>query len=97
MNKEAERELGIEITLLERFTQQRLPRILQIREFVLKGQRLSETDIIFLEEVLENCRQIAGTVQRYPKYADIYNRAIELYSEITRVALENEQGTASSR
>lgn len=96
MQKEMERELGIEITLLERFTEQRLPRILAIRDHVVEGNRLGDEEIAFLEEVLETCRQIAGTVQQYPKYADIYNRAIELYSEITRLALENETGRTPS-
>jgi hypothetical protein len=91
MNHETEKELGISIALLERFSEQRFPRILRMLDEVKEGQVLSQDEIDFLEDVLETCRQISGTVQEMPQYLEIYNRAIEVYHEVTTLALENEK------
>ena len=91
MERESDKDLGIEIVLLERFTEQRLPRILKILEEVKEGRVLDDSELQFMEEVLENCRQLSGFVQEHPTYGEIYTRAIGLYHEVTTLALENER------
>lgn len=91
MDKESEKELGIEIALLERFSEQRLPRILKMLDEVKSGKMLNDSELDFMEEVLENCRQLAGFVEQHPNYGEIYTRAIGLYHEVTTLALENER------
>lgn len=91
MDKASEKELGIEMALLDRFTEQRLPRILKMLDEVESGKLLQDSELQFLEEVLETCRQLGGFVQQYPHYGEIYNQAIGLYHEVTTKALENER------
>lgn len=91
MDHADEKELGVAIALLERFTEQRFPLILKMLEEVQGGALLNEGELAFLEEVLETCQQLSGTVQKLPDYLDVYNRAIEVYHEVTTLALENEK------
>jgi hypothetical protein len=91
MDHEDEKDLGVAIALLERFSEQRFPRILKMLDEVKEGQVLAQDEIEFLEDVLETCRQISGMVQEMPEYLEIYNRAIAVYHEVTTLALENEK------
>ena len=86
-----EKDLGVAIALLERFSEQRFPVILKMLEEVQAGALLNEGEVEFLEEVLQTCQQLSGIVQHLPDYLDVYNRAIEVYHEVTTLALENEK------
>ena len=79
-------------TLLERFQKQRLPRLLDIKKAVDQGDKLGNFDMEFLEEVFSDTRQN----QHYLEAADdelksLFMKALSLYNEITKKALENEQ------
>ncbi len=91
MDHEHERELGVAMALLERFSEQRFPRVLRMLDEVKAGALLGEEEVEFLEEVLVTCRQVSGMVEHLPEYAEVYNRAIEVYHEVTTLALENEK------
>ncbi len=91
---ESQKDLGIAMAVLARFTEQRLPKALALKEKVDRGERLEEWDIAFLHEVLESSEQIKPFVDQHPDYQEIYARAASLYREITEKALANEQGSA---
>ena len=88
---ESSKEQGIRQVLLERFEEQRLPRLLDIKKNVDQGQTLSELDLEFLEEVMTDTQQNKHLVDDQPDLHDLFLRGIELYKEITEKALENEQ------
>ncbi|MBU2713058.1 hypothetical protein [Zooshikella harenae] len=90
MDQNAE-EAGIIATLIERFDKQRLPRALSIKERVDKGERLSEYDIAFLEEVFADANEMRRYVERHPEYHDLAAKAAALYKSIMDKALENEK------
>lgn len=89
MNKEAE-DTGVVLALMKRFNEQRLPRVLELKKKVTRGERLSDPDIAFLEGVFKDAKHSVPLVDKHPELQQIATRAVSLYKEITEKALENE-------
>lgn len=87
---EAAEDIGVIIALVKRFTEQRLPKLMALKERVGLGECLSEYDIRFLDEILKDANRIMPLVDKHPKWQPLATRAIGLYKEITEKALENE-------
>lgn len=83
---------GMIIALLERFRLQRLPAALEIKERVSAGEKLTEHDIQFLEQVFEDVRDVQPLLERHPELKKLSGQAAALYKEITETALANEKG-----
>jgi len=88
---EQSRDTGVIVALAERFEQQRLPRALQMKQRVERGEKLSAADIEFLEQVFADAKQISTLVDRHPEWEPIVARAMHMYKEITSKALANER------
>jgi hypothetical protein len=54
------------------------------------GERLSQVDIDFLKLVFQDAKEIQPLISQYPEYQQLVAQAINLYREITKKALENE-------
>ena len=93
---ESEKDAGIIEVLLERFEKQRLPRALALKEKVEKGEALDDWETAYLEEMLEDARQVKTLIDKHPEYQELYTRAVHLYKEITDKALENAKGSEST-
>ncbi len=78
-------------TLLDRFVNQRLPRVISIKEKVDRGDILNELDIQFLEEIFKSSNKVRELVDRHPEYETLAAKSISLYSELMDKALENEK------
>jgi len=85
------KDLGVAITLLNRLTEDTLPKAHEIKERVDRGEKLDHWDLDFLHTLAERAEQVAPLVERHPEYQDVYARAIHLYKEITDQALVNEK------
>ena len=88
---EVAEDIGVIIALVERFTEQRLPKVIAVKERVDLGECLSEYDIKFLDEILKDANRIMPLVDKHPEWQPLTTRVISLYKEITEKALENEK------
>jgi hypothetical protein len=77
--------------LFKRFTEQRLPRALDIEKRVNAGEILNHSDLTFLDVVLDDAKYVLQYSDKYPDYQEIVRKAIQMYSEISQKALENEK------
>ncbi|MEH6473304.1 MAG: hypothetical protein V7752_18890 [Halopseudomonas sp.] len=88
---DAAREQGTISAIIARFNSHRLPRVLEVKARVLKGERLGEFDLRYLERVVRDIRHLQHLSQNNPRYQALFAQVISLYAEVTAAALENER------
>ena len=84
-------ELGIVTAMLERYTKQRLPRLLEMKERLDRGEKLDDHDMEFLDMIERDRVQTLAVAKRHEDLHEIAMKAINLYHEITQKALQNER------
>lgn len=81
---------GMMVTLMQRFRTQRLPRILEIKEHVDRGGRLSEYDRLFLDEAMHDAQRNIRHVEDIPECQRLFIQLAHLYKQIMDKAVDNE-------
>jgi hypothetical protein len=89
-------DAGVIETILQRLNTFRLPRLVELKERVDRGETISEHDHQFLERVLNDARSIKGLVKRQPAVQPLVAKLTTLYAEIVAKSLENEAKNESS-
>ena len=84
-------EAGVISVLIQRLESQRLPRLLELKATVDSGERMSDHDLHFLQEVLTDAKHVAPLVANHPELAPLASKLTTLYREITETALANEK------
>jgi len=78
--------------LLDRLVNFRLPRAMAIKKRIDAGERLTDADIAFLKNALEDAHHGLRYVSRNPEFQVLGSQIIHLYDDIVRKATENEKG-----
>lgn len=78
--------------LLDRLVKFRLPRTLAIKQRVDGGERLTDSDIDFLKNALEEAQHGLKFVARNPEFQTLGVQIVQLYDDIVSKATENEKG-----
>jgi hypothetical protein len=86
-------DAGVITVLMQRFEKERLPRALDLKKKVDRGETLNDNDIAFLEQVFHDANKLGPLLDRNHEYHKLVSQAVQLYKEITDKALENEKRT----
>jgi len=81
-------------TLLDRLVKFRLPRAMALKERVDAGERMTDTDIAFMKDALEDAQDGQHFVARNPEFHSLGVQLVQLYEEIVEKATENEKKAA---
>jgi hypothetical protein len=82
-------DLGLVQVLLDELEKHTLPRALDLKEKVDRGELVDEFDQEFLEHALELTTRIDSVMQRHAEYQALAARVSHLCHQITAKALEN--------
>jgi len=89
--EQSEKDAGTIAALMLRFREFRLPRAKRLLEKVNGGDKLSDSDIQFLNRVREDSKNNQALIKRNPGYNSLVIGFTELYTEIITKGLENEK------
>lgn len=78
--------------LLERLVKFRLPRTIALKKRVDDGERMTDADVAFLKNAIEDAQNGLRLVARNPEFQALGSQIVQLYGEIIRKASENENG-----
>ena len=82
--------------IIERFVKYRLPALMRMKDEVHAGKVLSDGELELLRRILQRANQFRKVVHEFPEYQDLVARIIDLFHEITELALRNENVNGQS-
>jgi len=92
-----QKDLGIIIAVLKRFEKQRLPHIFCIREYIERGEKLKDSDIDFLNDIIYETQKMASQtnkiLKKHPEFEQLEINIRALYHYIAELSLINEKSS----
>lgn len=92
---EASNNSGILAALIQRFMEQRGPRLERLNERLDKGEILTEQDITFLKEVMNDAHTNKALIDGNEELQAVVARIMHVYKVIMDKAVENEKKSQS--
>jgi hypothetical protein len=86
---ESSHDVGLAQVLLERLNTQVLPRALELKAKVDRGEPLDQYDTDFLEGELAEATHILPLINQHPEYQHLFGGVMNLCKEIMDKAMEN--------
>lgn len=90
MDKHSADDREMIAALTKQFNEQRFPRAMDIKKRVFDGEKLNDFDLAFLETVFKDAQYILRFTDKHPEHQALVSKALQLYTDITEKALENE-------
>ena len=87
---EVAKDSGVLTVLAQRLVEQRLPKLLLLKERLDQGEVLTDYDLQFLEGALSDAQENMALVGRNREVQDVAARVVHLYKEIMDKAVQNE-------
>ena len=91
MNNEHHGDDDGTITALLDRSRRRIPTLKAMRERLKGGDTLSSVEVVELQKIFDSANETRALVDRHPELQDLVMKMIALYSEITELALANEE------
>jgi hypothetical protein len=92
---DSSQDAGIIAVVGERFVNQRLPRLAQIETQLDRGEPLTDFDIRYLKQALEDAQEHKALIERNPGLQEIAGQLMHLYKLIMDKAVANEKNRSS--
>ena len=91
MNDIEKKHAGIIQALVVEFEKHRLPTLLKLKDKVDNGQSISDGDLQFLDQVIDDANRTMHMTVNHPELHEFCLHVVHLYKEITEKALDNEK------
>jgi hypothetical protein len=88
---------GIIYVVLEHFGRHLYPRALDIEKQLAAGERLSDSQLAHVADVLDGIRQLRPLIERHSEHNDLVAGVVSTYAGIAKRALQNEGAPAAVR
>ena len=88
---------GVIYVVIEHFARHLYPRALEMERKLYAGERLSDSELGHVEEVIKDTRLLWPLVVRHPEHHEFAGRVFALYTSISRRAWQNETRKAEDR
>lgn len=90
MDKHSADDREMITALAKQFSEQHFPRAMKIKKRVFSGEKLSDFDLAFLEKIFKDAKYILRFADKHPEHQELVAKALQMYTDITEKALENE-------
>ena len=85
------KDTGTILAILDRCKNQKLPRVLALKDKVDRGEKLNDYDIRFLDESFKDASQVSHLLDLHPEFSALAAHIFHLLKEISEKSLENEK------
>ena len=83
-------ETGLSQVVIERFIKYRLPMLLQIKQEMDEGRKLTLGELELMTRLVDRAHQINKFAHEYPEFKELIAKILNLIQEITEEAVDNE-------